>query len=93
MIQESLSKKNAPVVSSDHWHVLLARWSGGASFERSIVSEHDDQGSAATAARAMHTKIKPDMASRPRVGRDQILVRHPNYKSLKTAGRAKRRLK
>jgi hypothetical protein len=41
----------------------------------------------------MHTKIAPDMASRPREGRDQILVRHPNYKSLKTAGRAKRRLK
>lgn len=93
MIQETVSRKNAPVVTSDHWHVLHARWSGGSSFERSIVSEHDDRGSAATAARAMHKGLAPDMASRPREGRDQILVRHPNYKSLKTAGRAKRRLK
>ena len=34
------------------------------------MSEHDDQGAAATAARALHTRIKPDMASRPREGRD-----------------------
>ena len=37
--------------------------------------------------------LNPDLLASSDGRSNQILVRHPNYRSLKTAGRAKRRLK
>jgi hypothetical protein len=55
------------------------------------VSEHDDRAAAVTAARAIVRSLIPEMAKVPRDERDQILVRRPEYKSLKTGPRVRRR--
>lgn len=95
MIKETLSKKRHPALTSDQWHVVHARWSGETKgeprFEREIVSEHEGRDSAAVAGRKIVASIAKEMAARPRDRRDQILVRRPSYKSLKTAGRLEKR--
>jgi|SRR5882672_5269011 len=95
MIQETLSRNSNPALTSDRWHVLLARWSGKSKadprFTRSIVSEHDDHASAVTAARGMLSSRSAEMAKTPVATRDQILVRRPAYKSLVSAKRRERR--
>ena len=96
MIQEVVNKKNLPALTSDHWHVVHAVWTGDAakpSFVRSIVSEHEDRAAATVAARQIVTSMAPSMMSRPRLGRDQIFVHKPDYKSLKTARRVAKRRK
>ena len=96
MIRETL-KKNSLAVTSDRWHVILARWSGDPTgeprFERSIVSEHDDSAAALNAARAIKSEIAPNMAIRSPETRDQVFVRRPSSTSLKTAKRVERRRK
>lgn len=95
MIVETTSSKNHPAISSDRWHVVRAQLAGERSgrprFSRSIVSEHDDRAAAVTAAKAIFLSIAPDMEKLPRDERDQILVRKPEFKSLKIARRVKRR--
>ena len=94
MIQETLSRNSNPALTSDRWHVLLARWSGKSRvdplFTRSIVSEHDDRASAVTAAEEMLSSHSAEMAACPVATRDQILVRRPAYKSLVNARRRER---
>jgi hypothetical protein len=91
LIQETLSRNSNPALTSDRWHVLHARWSNESSraplFVRSIVSEHDDHAAAVRAAEAFLTKIMPGMSDRQPATRDQVLVRPPAYKSLKTGKR------
>ena len=57
MIRETKNHRNSPVLTSDHWHVLRARWNGDSSgeplYQRTIESEHDDSASAADAARTL----------------------------------------
>jgi hypothetical protein len=95
MIREIVDEKNNPAVTSDHWHVIHARWSGDPSgeprFVRSIVSEHEDSAAALSAARAIKSSMAPSMRDRSRETRDQVFVRRPSSKSLKTARRVKRR--
>ncbi len=97
MIQETLTRKQNPAVTSDHWHVVHARWSGEVwgepRFEREIVSEHQDRDTATSAARSFLASIAAEMVKRPPQRRDQILVRRPAHKTLKTAGRLKERRK
>ena len=97
MIRETLSRHSNPAITSDRWHVVHARWSGDRSedplFERTIVSEHDGRASAVSAAREILSTLAPQMEGRARSTRDQILVRRPAYKSLKTAKRVERRRK
>ncbi len=92
MIQETLNDKNCPVLTSDHWHVLRARWTGKSTgepeYQRTIVSEHDDSASATLAARQIVDTFATEMAGRTRETRDQVLVRRPGYKSLKIGKRA-----
>ena len=91
MIQEVINRKNSPAVTSNRWHVVHAQWSGDAAkdprFVRSIVSEHEDRASAATAAREFIASLKPTMAGRPVAGRDQVFVRRPDFKSLKSTSK------
>jgi len=95
MIRETLNHKNSPVLTSDHWHVLRARWNGDRSgeplYERTIESEHEDSTSATTAARTLVATFVTEMDGRSRETRDQVLVRRPGYRSLKTAKRTKTR--
>lgn len=97
MIRETINREKSPALTSDLWHVVHARWSGDPSgeprFVRSIVSEHEDSASAVTAGREMVSSFASEMADRPRARRDQILIRHPGYKSLKTAKRIERHRK
>jgi hypothetical protein len=95
MIQETLSRQHKPALTSDHWHIVHARWAGEASgtprFEREIVSEHDDRASALVAARKFAASISDAMLQLPHDRRDEIVIRRPEYKSLKTAKRRMRR--
>lgn len=95
MIQEVTNKKNSLAITSDRWHVVHAAWSGGSAadprFVRSIVSEHENRETATGAARALVATLQPKMKDRPAEGRDQVFVRRPDFKSLKsTAKRVKR---
>lgn len=94
MIRETITPNNRVQVTSDHWHVLRARWTGNRSgsplYERTIVSEHDDRSSAATAAREVVVAFQAEMSGRTRETRDQVLVRRPGRKSLKIGRRAGR---
>jgi hypothetical protein len=95
MIHETQSKRAHPALTSDRWHVVHARWSGEKSarprFERAIVSEHLDRAAATTAARALVTALTTEMYGRPHEHRDQIFVRQPSYRTLKTAARVDKR--
>jgi hypothetical protein len=95
MIRETLNKKSAPALTSDRWHLLRASWNGADApvprFERTIVSEHETRADARIAARELVRQVQAEVAGRPREQRDQVLVRRPNYKSLKSAKRAERR--
>jgi hypothetical protein len=95
MIQETRSSKRNPAITSDAWHVVHARWSGAGSdeprFSRTIVSEHRERAGAIAAARKLVTALSTEMYDRPLEHRDQIFVRQPKYKSLKTASRVDRR--
>ncbi len=91
MIQEVVNQKNSPAVTSDHWHVVHAKWAGttpeDSRFVRSIVSEHENRDSAARAARGFVASLKPTIADRPASGRDQVFVRRPDFKSLKSTSK------
>src|SRR5690349_21089163 len=97
MIKDTLNRKSHPAVTSDRWHVIHARWGGDPAgdprFVRSIVSEHGDSAAATKSARDLLAALAPEMAARRRETRDQVLVRKPGYKSLKTAKRIERRSK
>ncbi len=97
MIRETISRKNSPSITSDHWHVVHARLSVEPSteprFVRSIVSEHADRVGAVAAARKIVSSLAPEMASLPRDARDQIFVRRPRFNSLKLASRVTKRRK
>jgi hypothetical protein len=97
LIKETLSQKNNPSVTSDCWHVIHARWSGEMKgtplFDREIVSEHADRDLATAAARKMVAALAKTMTKRAPERRDQVLVRRPGYKSLKSAVRFHRRPK
>jgi hypothetical protein len=90
LIRDTLSRKSNPSITSDRWHVVHARWSGNAagvpSFARSITSEHADRATAIAAARALQTSLGSELATRPRLCRDQVFVRRPAFKTLKLAG-------
>ena len=94
MIQETLSNKQRPALTSDRWHVVHARWSrkpsGQSTFLRSIVSEHEDRASAVQGARELVASLAAEMEMRPTSERDQLFVRKPGFRSLKTSGRVER---
>lgn len=87
MIQESVNDKNHVLLSSDHWHVLRARWTGRPTgsplYVRTIVSEHDDKASAVKAGYALVSSFQAEMDGRAPDARDKALVRRPGYRSLK----------
>jgi hypothetical protein len=95
MIQETLSSKRRPALTSNRWHVVHARWSGERSeepsFVRTIVSEHDDRASAARDAREIVSRLSAEMSTRPLSERDQLFIRKPGFRSLKIASRVQRR--
>lgn len=95
MIAESRNAAGHVVVSSDHWHVLHARWernlTEAAHFTRTVVSEHASSASARVAAREFMLGLVLDLVERPLHLRDQVFVRKPRHESLKRAQRLNRK--
>lgn len=95
MITETKSHKSNPAITSDRWHVVHARWNGAETdepqFDRSIVSEHDDREGATRAAGELHQSLAGEMNSRREPVRDQLFVRRPDFKTLRTAARVERK--
>lgn len=93
MIHDTLSGKGHPAITSDRWHVVHARWIGRGepeAFERTIVSEHESHADALAAARLLARSLSSQMGDRAPAARDQLLVRRPAYKTLKSAERLKK---
>lgn len=95
MIRDTLHKNQSAALTSTEWHVVHARWNGSEDgapvFDRTIVSEHPDRGAARTAARSLGMSISESMKQRPLERRDQVLVRRPEFCSLKQARRVVKR--
>lgn len=95
MIEDTVSRRNNPAITSDRWHVVHARWTGDAfgepRFERSIVSEHDDSASAVAVAREVLSPLARELANREPAQRDQVFVRRPGFKSLRLSKRVEPR--
>ena len=88
MITEVQTAKGTAAITSDHWHVVHARWVAGESkrpFMRSIYSEHDDRAACRGAAKALRQKLMSEATRVPADERDEVFVRKPNFKSLKRA--------
>jgi hypothetical protein len=94
MIQDTVTSRKVPAITSDQWHVVHARWTCNSRdeprFERIIVSEHRDSKEAVESARSLLSSLQ-DQVTRPRGERDQVFVRKPGYRSLKDARRVVRR--
>ena len=88
VISETTTTKGSPAITSDRWHVVHSRFRsrgrGGKPFERVITSEHDDRLSCRKAARMLRDNLEIDPKV-PQAQRDEVFVRKPNFKSLKTA--------
>ena len=95
MITAVKTRKGTDAITSDQWHVVHARFLGGderGRFGRSISSEHVDRVACVKAARALVARIRAEAGDVPDDPRDQVFVRRPGFKSLKTANhRVKRR--
>ena len=91
MIERTTNPRGQPAMTSNHWHVVHARWernlTEAARFERKIVSEHEDRATAVVAARGLMHEIVGDLAERPLELRDQLFVRKPGQLSLERAHR------
>lgn len=86
MISEVQTKKGAAALTSDQWHVVHARFTfPGAKrpYLRSIHSEWPDRASCRRAGRALRKKLSRNGASVPEHQQDEVLMRKPNFKTLK----------
>jgi hypothetical protein len=90
MISSVETRKGTEAITSDRWHVVHSRFvgeSGGFPFRRSIASEHDDRASSVRAARSLVTRLRRESGALPIETRDQVFVRRPGFKSVKSAKR------
>ena len=96
MITAAKTRKGSEAITSDRWHVVHSRFheaGGDSTFGRSVSSEHDDRGSCVQAARALLERVRAEAGKVPAGQRDQVFVRRPGFKSLKTAThRVKRKM-
>ncbi len=86
MISETVTTKGTPAITSDCWHVVHAKrrrkGQTSGSFERVVVSEHDDRVGCQAAARAFLAALGKNNEV-PLAERDEVFARRPNFKSLK----------
>lgn len=86
MKREVRTTGGAAAITSDQWHVVLARMTHPGSvrpYVRTVASEHEDRASCVRAAAAMRRRVAA--AGLPEAERDEVAVRRPNFKSLKVA--------
>jgi hypothetical protein len=88
MIKDTVTKKGSAAITSDHWHVVHSKFrrkgKGAKPFARTIISEHEDRVACRKAARALLASLDRDPAT-PVAEHDEVFVRRPNFKSLKSA--------
>jgi hypothetical protein len=94
MIAETLTKRHAPAITSDRWHVVHAKFDPAAHGERRpflrvISSEHDDRTKAVMAARSPLSRLRRKTAIMKISQRDQVFVRRPKFVSLVRAPHGK----
>ena len=88
MIAEVLTSKGLQAITSDQWHVVHSRWSdagGKRPYARGIHSEHGDRAACVQAAKVLRRQVAADSVGVPAAERDEVFVRRPKFKSLKTA--------
>lgn len=92
MIKDIVNSKGHPAITSDLWHVVhsrLVEQGGVHPYARSIHSEHPDRAACHAAACALRRSLTAASPNLPEEERDEVLVRKPEFKSLKRA-RARR---
>lgn len=94
MILKTFTSKHVPALTSDRWHVIHSKYTkkktkNSLPYTRSIVSEHDDREKAVHAARILLFSLRRKAAARPRQEKDQVFVRPPKFRSLRSAHRRK----
>ncbi len=88
MIREVLTSKGTPAITSDQWHVVHSRLvhvGAKRPYVRTIHCEHAERSDCQKAAKALRVKLAHDGVGVPEGERDEVFIRHPNYKSLKCA--------
>jgi hypothetical protein len=95
MITNAFTHRGNPATTSDQWHVVHAKWCGKRAnhppFAREVVSEHPTRETAVVAAKRLAATLDPIRSKRPVAERDQVLVRPPQFRSLKFAANRVRR--
>lgn len=88
MIKDVLTSKGMPAITSDQWHVVHSRMANAGAkrpFVRTIYCEHAERADCQKAAKALRVKLAKEGVGVPEAESDEVFVRHPNYKSLKSA--------
>jgi|RhiMethySRZTD1v2_1073278.scaffolds.fasta_scaffold363087_2 hypothetical protein len=92
MITETRTSQGKAAITSDKWHVVHSHFKGGRKtahpFARTIISEHANRADCDEAASRFRSTL-PDGAGAVVTEQDEVLVRPPNFKSLKSARRRK----
>ena len=90
MIHDVVNSKGADAITSDQWHVVHSHFSGASRtrpFTRIVTSEHAARAECRRAAKALRAKLAEENAAAPESERDEVFVRPPNFKTLRSAKR------
>jgi len=88
VISEVQTDSGGTAITSDHWHIVHARYVfDGATrpYLRSVHSEYEDRTACRHAARALRVHLIAQEKDVAPEKRDEVFVRKPNFKSLKIA--------
>jgi hypothetical protein len=88
MIQEVVTSKGTPAITSDQWYVVQSRFADkrkARPYSRTIHSEHPDRMGCVKAAKTLRVKVAQDSVGIPAAERDEVWVCKPNFKLLKLA--------
>ena len=91
MITDVVTTRGSAAITSDQWHVVHSRFTDARRrlpFSRLVSSEHADRAACVVAARGLIARLRAEAGKNvPAAQRDEVFVRRPGYKSLKTARR------
>lgn len=91
MIEDVLTSKGSPAITSDQWHVVRSHFTDAEEakpYVREVVSEHANRLESRKAARTLQALLDVEV-KKTLHPRDQVFVRPPNYKSLKRSRQRK----
>ncbi len=88
------NSRGLEAITSDQWHVIRAHMANrGAKrpYVRTVESEHADCETCTRTAKELRRRIAAESADVPEGERDEIVVRRPNFKTLKVATSLRKR--